>query len=160
MCMQYINANIALFREISKNKNEDISLVDPFKRIIADRKTISEFAIVSYITLMGSNKKKANNILDRRGKLEVCIRLTKCTLEDSERISYDLDKFVIDTEDEANIVYEDACVPYLNYKRISNIGKIEINLDNPQGSYVVKILVKELNETKYTVQSLHHLEIQ
>ena len=98
--------------------------------------------------------------MDRRGKLEVCIRLTKCTLEDSERISYDLDKFVIDTEDEANFVYEDACVPYLNYKRISNIGKIEINLDNPQGSYVVKILVKEPNETKYTVQSLHHLEIQ
>ena len=160
MCMQYINANIALFREISKNKNEVISLIDPFKSIIADRKIISEFAIVSYITLMGSNKKKANNILDRRGKLEVCIRLTKCTLEDSERISYDLDKFVIDTEDEANFVYEDACVPYLNYKRISNIGKIEINLDNPQGSYVVKILVKEPNETKYTVQSLHHLEIQ
>ena len=70
-----------------------------------------------------------------------------------------MDKFLIDAEDEANIIHDDACVPYLNYKRISNIGKIDIDLQHPQGSYVVKILVKEPGKDKYIVQSMHHLEI-
>jgi hypothetical protein len=134
--------------------------VEPFKRIAVDGKTIGGFAVVSYITLMGSSKGNAGNVLDRHGKLEVCIRLTKCTHDDAERISYDLDKFMIDTADEANIIYDDACVPYLNYKRISRIGKIEIGLPEPRGSYVIKILLKEPGKDKYTVQSLHHLEIQ
>lgn len=157
--MQYVNANIALFREISKNQNDIITFTNPFESIVVEEKTISDFAIVSYITLLGSNKKRVDNILDRHGKIDVCIRITKCTPNDSERISYDLDKFSIDTKDEVNIVYNDACVPYLNYKRITNIGKIEFNLSEPKGSYVIKLLIKEPTDEKYTVQSLCHLNI-
>ena len=103
--------------------------------------------------------KKANNILDRRATLQLCIRLTKCTKDIDERLSIDLDKFEIVTQDSNDIVY-DACVPYLNFKRITHIDNIDLDIENPKGSYVIKVLVKTPNDIKYTVQSIHHLKIE
>lgn len=79
MCMPYVSANIALFREI---KNESVaSFQNPFEKIKADKNAIGGFSIVSYFTLMGSRGGKAENILDMNGELDVCIRLTKCTTD-------------------------------------------------------------------------------
>lgn len=108
---------------------------------------------------MGS-KNKDKSTLDRLEKLEVCIRLTKCTLNEDERISYDLDRFIIDPQDPTNIIHHEACVSYLNYKRITNIGKIEIGIPNPKGAYVIKVLVKEPAHEKFTIQSLNYMGIE
>lgn len=163
MCTQYLNANVVLFKSVTKNNNDVVAFVEPFDCIIADcsRKivAIKDFNIITYINLLESNQRKADNILDKRETLQVCIRLTKCTKNDNERLSINLDKFEIVTKDSTDIVY-DACVPYLNYKRITHIDNIDLDIENPKGSYVIKVLVKVPNDEKYTVQSIYHLKIE
>lgn len=163
MCIQYLNANLMLFRSVTKNNHEITGFLEPFDCIDTDCQNgsiaIKDFNIVTYINLLESNQKKAENILDLRKTLQVCIRLTKCTKNDDERLSVDLDNFDIVTKDSNDIVY-DACVPYLNFKRITHVDSIHLDIPNPKGSYVIKILVKTPDEAKYTVQSIHHLKIE
>lgn len=162
MCTQYLNANVALFKSVTKNNNGIAGFLEPFDCIIADSGNnivaIKDFNIVTYINLLESSEKKANNILDLRETLQVCIRLTKCTKNIDERLSIDLDCFNIVTKDSKDIIY-DACVPYLNFKRITYVDNIDLDIANPRGSYVIKVLVKIPSEEKYTVQSIYHLKI-
>lgn len=162
MCMQYLNANVALFKTVKKNNNDVMGFLEPFDCIAADCSnkvlSIKDFNIITYINLLESNQKKASNILDNREELQVCLRLTKCTKDLDERLSIDLDKFKIITKDSEDIVY-DACVPYLNFKRITYVDNIELDISNPRGSYVIKVLAKRPNDEKYTVQSTYHLKI-
>lgn len=163
MCMRYVNANAVLFKSVTKSNNDIVGLLEPFDCIVADDSNgivaIKEFNIISYVNLLGSDGKKAQNIIDTQGTLQVCIRLTKCTKDEGERLSVDLDKFDIITKDSNDIVY-DACVPYLNYKRITHIDNIELDIDNPRGSYVIKVLVKTPENDKYMVQALSHLKVE
>lgn len=163
MCTQYLNANITLFKSVTKNNNEVVGFYEPFDCIVADSngKTlkIGEFNIITYFNLLESHNKKANNILDKRETLQVKIRLTKCTKNESERLSIDLDSFEIVTKDSTDVI-SDACVPYMNYKRITPVGDINLDIDNPRGSYVIKVLVKTPQEEKYTVQSIYHLKVE
>ena len=163
MCTKYLNANIALFKTVSKNNNKVIAFGEPFDCLIADCEgneiSITDFNVITYLNLLESSGKNAGNVLDRRGNLEVCIRLTKCTKESEERLSVDLDRFEIITEGSQDIHY-DACVPYLNYKRITHIDSINLDVVNPKGSYVIKVLVKEPTDEKYTVQAITHLTIE
>lgn len=71
----------------------------------------------------------------------------------------DLDKFEIDTKQSEDIIY-DACVPYLNYKRITYIENVVLDIENPKGNYVIKILVKTPGDEKYVVQSICHLRVE
>lgn len=163
MCTQYLNANVALFKAVTKNNNEVTGFFEPFDCIVADCSNkvirINEFNIITYINLLESSNKNAGNILDNRETLQVKLRLTKCTKNDNERLSLDLDDFEIKTKDSGDIVY-DACVPYLNYKRITHVENIDLDIENPKGSYVIKVLVKTPAEQKYTVQSIYHLKIE
>lgn len=163
MCMRYVNANAALFKSVTKSNNDIVGLLEPFDCIVAEDNNgtvaIKEFNIISYVNLLGSNGKKAQNIIDTQDTLQVCIRLTKCTKDEDERLSVDLDKFDIVTKGSNDIVY-DACVPYLNFKRITHIDNIELDIANPRGSYVIKVLVKTLKDDKYTVQALCHLKVE
>lgn len=163
MCTQYLNVNVVLFKSVTKNNNEVVAFYKPFDCIVADSSNkvikINEFNIITYINLLESRNKKANNILDRRETLQVKIRLTKCTRNENEKISIDLDDFEIVTKDSKEII-DDACVPYLNFKRITHIENIDLDIENPKGSYVIKVLVKTPSEEKYTVQTIYHLKIE
>ena len=129
MCTQYLNANIALFKSVTKNNNEITGFYEPFDCIIADTcgslVRIKEFNVITYINLLESSNRNAGNILDNRETLQVKIRLTKCTKNENERLSIDLDDFEIITKDSKYIEY-DACVPYLNYTRITHIENIDV----------------------------------
>ena len=163
MCTQYLNANIALFKGVKKNNNEIVAFVEPFDCIVADCSgnvvAIKDFNVITYINMLESSGKKAGNILDMRKTLQVCIRLTKCTKDIEEKLSVDLDNFCIETRDSSDIVY-DACVPYLNFKRITHVDNINLDIANPRGSYVIKVLTKTPDDEKYTVQSIQHLKIE
>lgn len=163
MCIKYINTNTALFKNVTKNNSDVTGFLEPFDCIIADCidnvVSIKDFNIVTYINLMGSKNKNVDNILTDGKTLQVCIRLTKCTQNSNECLSIDLDTFEIETKNSKNIIY-DACVPYLNFTRITAVDDIKLDIDNPRGSYVIKTLVKTNNSEKYTVQSIYHLEIK
>lgn len=163
MCTQYLNANVVLFKSVTKNNNDIVGFYEPFDCITTDTCNgvleIGEFNIITYITLLESSNRKAGNVLDKREKLEVKLRLTKCTKDETERLSIDLDDFTIDTKNSNDIII-DACVPYLNYKRITHIGSITLDINNPKGSYVIKVLVRTSSDDKYTVQSIQHLQIK
>lgn len=163
MCTQYLNANIALFKAVTKSNNDVIGFLEPFDCITADCSNnivaIKDFNIITYINLLESSENKAGNILDRRETLDVCLRLTKCTKDIDERLSVDLDNFQIRTKNSNDIIY-DACVPYLNFKRITHVDNIDLDIANPRGSYVIKVLVKIPSDEKYTVQSIYLLKIE
>ena len=163
MCTKYINTNSVLFKSVAKNNNDVIGFYEPFDCITAEQNngilSIKDFNVITYINMLESNKKNAGNILDKRETLQVCIRFTKCTKNDAERLSVDLDNFHIVTKDSPDII-TDACVPYLNYKRITHVENIDLDIENPRGSYVIKVLVKTPEDEKYTVQSIQHLKVQ
>ena len=158
--MEYINANIELFESTKQTSKGKLHFINPINTLKAgiNTKHIGNFSIVSYITLLGSKNQKANNIIDKQGCLDVCIRLTKLKTPNSDEITYDLDKFTIDTVDKTNIIHKDATVHYMNYKRITEVDKITVY--QPKGSYVIKVLVKESTTEKYELQSITSLEVK
>lgn len=162
MCVRYVNANIALFRKVIKDNTGIVGFSQPFDCIVSQIKGntvfVDSFCIVTYLTLMESRDNKANNWLDVRETVDVCIRLTKSSNNPDKRISIDLDTFTIATENSEDIMY-DACVPYLNFKRITYVSRINLDIENPRGDYAVKVLVKTPADKIYTLQSMHPLRI-
>ncbi len=162
MCMKYVNANIAIFENITKVNEEVRGLLNPFDCLRAeecdDGLYISNFNILTYVNVMGSTSEE-NNLFNYTDKLNIKIRFTKCTPKDSERLSIDLDEFNIDLND-SNGVIRGACVPFVSYKRITPIKRILLDVTNPKGNYAIKVLVKLPTDDKYVVQSIYRLTVE
>ena len=164
MCMKYVNASVRCYKSITSAENNVMSYNIPFTSIrhdnIGAQVAITKFVIVTNIDFLGTNNEehKTENPLESRDTLDVIIRLTKCTNDDSKRIGYDLDCFSIDLAEiyEADQVNK-ACFDFLNYTRTTNIDQIE--LPGGLGKYVIKILIKNSKEEKYTIQSMLQLII-
>lgn len=161
MCMKYVNTNTMLFKTVKKDGDNVIGLLEPFDFLISepDSKIISieDFNIVTYFTIMGSRQEE--NSIFNKDKLIIKVRFTKCTPNKNESLSIDLDDYEIQLKDSKDIVY-DSCVPFLRHKRITRINSIELDVENPKGSYVFKVLVKFPNDEKYTVQSMYRLKVE
>lgn len=162
MCMKYVNASARCYKSITSIENNVMSYDIPFISIMHDNDTagvaISKFAIVTNIDFLGTNNEnhKCNNPLENKRTLDFIIRLTKCSIEENERIGYDLDSFSINLAEmyKTNQVNK-ACFDFLNYTRTTKIDKLE--LPGGVGKYVIKILVKDSEEKDYTIQAMSQL---
>lgn len=168
MCVQNVNATLSLFSEVRNIEMQGAQeFVRPFDIIVSkginDNKFIGGFYIVVDITLLSTTneEKKKNNVVYNKQKLDVLIRLTKSSEDEDKRLSLDIDEFVIDTSNE-NIVKTNACVPYINYKKIKKIdnGAIQLSPEVGTGDYIFKVLVKRPCDNEYQVQSIHNLRIE
>lgn len=169
MCVQNVNATISLFSDVKNIENQGSQeFIRPFDVIRAttsdDGSTyIGDFYIVVDITLLSTtaDERKATNVIINKQNLNVLLRLTKSTEDTDKRLSLDLDHFCIDASDE-NIVKKNACVHYINYKRIKKIDVKAIKLNSIAGfgDYILKVLVKRPVDSDWQVQSIYNLRIE
>lgn len=168
MCVQNVNATISLFSEV---RNMEIQgsqeFVKPFDIIVSKslngNKYIGGFVVVVDITLLSTtnDQKKTTNVVYNKGKMDVLIRLTKSSSDENKRLSLDIDEFCIDTSNE-NLLKKNACVEYINYKKIKKIDTNAIQLSPIAGTgdYVFKVLVKRPCDSDWQVQSVYNLRVE
>lgn len=167
MCVQNVNATVSLFSDI---RNVDIQgaqeFIRPFDIIVSKNVNgntyIGGFYIVIDITLLSTTNegKKDTNVVYNSEKMDVLIRLTKPSKNEEKILSLDIDEFVIDASNES-IVKKNACVPYINFKKIKKINTNAIQLSPKAGTgdYVLKVLVKRFCDQDWNVQSIYNLRI-
>ena len=162
MCKKYVNASARCYKSITSVDNNIISYDIPFTSIRHDNEgdgiSIGEFAIVTNIDFLGTNNElhKGENVLESKKILNIIIRLTKCSSDDSKRIGYDLDCFSINlAEMYSTDQINKACFDFLNYTRMTLIDKLD--LPGGIGKYVIKVLVKDSEEKDYTIQTMSQL---
>lgn len=164
MCKKYVNVSTRCYKSITTIENSVISYNAPFTIIrhedCGEGVAISDFAIVTDIDFLGTNNEehKKENPLESRKKLDFIIRLTKCSLDERERIGYDLASFSIDLNElyEAGLVNK-ACFGFINCTRTTNVDKLE--LPGGLGRYVIKVLIKDSEDKEYTIQAMSQLNV-
>lgn len=168
MCVPNINATISLFSNVKNIDNQgELEFCKPFdiimSRTINDGiRCIGGFYIVIDMTLLSTNNEERikDNVVATKGKLNVLLRLTKTDRDLNRILHLDLDEFTIDAGTE--IIHENACIPYINYKKIKKIDANAIQLSpQAQGSnYVLKILVQRPCDSDWQLQTLFNLKIE
>lgn len=162
MCMRSVNAILNLFASVRKT-DEYISFSVPFDTIkcifINNVPYISEFFIVANMNLMGTTNEEAKkiNVVENRKELFCLIRLTKTSNVSTERVSWDIEQFSIDTSDKT-YRFDDACVPTVNYRKIVEVQNIELT-ENYRGDYALKLLVRTSENDPWDVQSIVRLTV-
>lgn len=165
MCLKNVNANIRIYSDVETSINGDpAKFVLPFDGMHISQNDCGQyqtvgFKIVTHFNLIGTATEahQKDNIVNSHGKLYAVIRLTKCSKDEEERLSVDLDQFEIDVSKLDDMVNR-ACFPYLNFTRITDVKPMELGAG--LGTYVIKLLLKTKEEEKYTVQSMYQLTIE
>lgn len=166
MCMKYVNAIAECYEGMVSNSDGSVSYLNLFNRIHASFRQngmmeVGGFVVVTRINNLGTSHEEhaKDNILMQRGTLDVIIRLTKCSTDESQQLCIDLDSFSIDLKQEESRI-DHACFDFFNYTRISEIKDFDLELG--AGKYVIKVLMKEHEEdaSKYAIQYMTSLYIE
>lgn len=165
MCIQNINITGTLFKKVVYETDYK-SFERPFDVITAKISNsvsyIEDFAIVLNFCLMGTNNpnNKETNIVNRRDKLDVLIRLSKVSKYTEKQLSIDLAEFTLDIKDDSDLIISRACVDYITLRKVFTVSRIDLNSVAGLGDYVFKILVKTPEQNNWNVQSYIPLRIQ
>ena len=165
MCMKYVDANTTCYKSVTMDGDKIVSLNAPFeviKSTSADGTSfIGDFFLITQIDFLGTNdpQHKQENPLEQKRTIDFIIRLTKCSKE-QEHQCVDLDSFSINLEE----MYKNhkvctACFDFFNYTKITNVNKVVLNNDNDSVKYVIKVLIKDSEDTEYSIQSMTQLII-
>lgn len=168
MCIPNINATISLFSNVNNIDNQgELEFCKPFDVIMSRTfndgiKCIGGFFIVIDMTLLSttSEERLKENVVVNKQKLNVLLRLTKTSKDPNKVLHLDLDEFTIDAATE--IIHNDACIPYIKYKKIKKIDVNAIQL-SPQAegsNYVLKILLQRPCDEDWQIQTLYNLKIE
>ncbi len=164
MCMKYVNATATCFKLVTMDNNKIIAYNAPFNSIksIEENNTLSldNFSIITQIDFLGTSspEHQTENPLEMKKTVDFIIRLTKCDSIEENRLGKDLDCFSIDlTEMYEKKQVSKACFGFFNYTRITNVDKLD--LPKGPGKYVIKVLIKDSEDTEYSIQSMTRLII-
>lgn len=164
MCIKAVNAVVDLYSDV---RTDPITKMDEyigsFDEMVLSREDFSDgkplmtksFKVVTRFGLLGSHRDQETNLVMKKGKLDVVVRLARL----GEEKQMTLDSFTIDVADPTMNICQ-ACFPYLTYQRVTPVAPIELMYG--AGGYVVKVLVKSSlidTEGKYSVQAMHPLSI-
>lgn len=165
MCMKYVNASIRCYKSATAVNGVVTAYESPFVKIKCipedDKIFIKDFYVVTAIDFLGTNNSEhyADNPLAQKGKYDFIIRITKCSADEDERIGYDLRTFSIDIDDMyLNNLVEKACFDYANVTKTVYVDSLE--LPGGTGRYVIKVLVKKAEDTRYSIQSMAPLFVE
>lgn len=170
MCMKNVNAVARLYNEVEirNNPNRISTFKNQFDIISAkfnkeNNPYIGDFYIVSEVNLLGTANQEDSetNIVEQRKKVKFKVRITKLSNENDKQYSWDVDEFVIDTSKEGLII-KGACVPYINFTKVSEVNRIQLTPNDYSGEYVIKILLKTSDlpeEANWIVQSISRLSV-
>lgn len=168
MCVQNVNATISLFTDVRRVEIQGAQeFIRPFDIIISNtfnnNKYIGGFFIVVDITLLSTTneEKKKTNVIYNKQKIDILIRMTKSSKDKEKQLSLDIDEFTIDASNE-NLIKTNACVDYINYKKIKKIdvNAIQLSPEAGTGDYIFKVLVKRPCDEDFQVQSIYNLRVE
>lgn len=168
MCVQNVNATISLFTDVRRAEIQGAQeFIRPFDIIISNsfnnNKYIGGFFIVVDITLLSTTntEKKKTNVIYNKQKIDILIRMTKSSKDKEKQLSLDIDEFAIDASNE-NRIKTNACVDYINYKKIKKIdvNAIQLSPEAGTGDYIFKVLVKRPCDDDFQVQSIYNLRVE
>lgn len=156
MCMKYVNVNTTCYKTVSTVDKKVVSFIAPLRSVDSHvdeqgNRYTDDFTIVTQIGFVGTNSEehKADSVLCSRETVDIIIRLTKRTKNEEHRLGGDLDCFSIDLNTAS---LEEACFEYYNYTRITDVSNLKLPAGS--GAYVIKVLIKRHQESKYSVQSI------
>lgn len=133
--MRFLNTNVQCFREA-----KDDCLCEIIREIPSIKTengfTVGKFFVAIFVNGRGS-----------AGKLDFKIRLTKLENNTNKQASKDLKDFCLDFPNE-NVIVDKV-----------NIAEVQCFEVPKKGDYLIKVLVKEKNEEKYHINSLHIIKI-
>ena len=163
MCMRYVNAVTTCYSSMNTSNDNILSFNMPVNGVdVKDRDVpqIDKLIVLCQFNFLGTSdpQKKEFSVLENKDKIDIVIRLTKCSKDPSQRLGYDLDSFSLDF----NKIYQEnqqqtACFDFYDYMRIINVTNLP--LPHGTGKYVIKTLIKKSNEPNYTIQSMTNLTI-
>ncbi len=164
MCLPNINITAKLYKNVYTK--DDIQCFEaPFDTIVAQTKdgvmSISDFYLVLNFNLLGTanEEKKATNIVENRETLTVLIRMAKLSKDISKQLYNNLIQFDIDLSENKNLIAK-ACVPYVQYERILKVNKLILPESSGLGNYVIKVLVKTKESSRWNVQTMIPLRVE
>lgn len=175
MASKYINATTTPYHSVTIHKDSGaiLSLNAPLIAINsvfdkAGRAYLPEFYVVTDMTFIGTSEEAClpENPLHNGKKIDVTIRLTRCS-EDPNKTAYvDLDSFTIDlAQVRKDGQLKQACWEFYNYTRITKVGNGVIQLSEKEdgtpayGPYVLKVIIQEGDDTPLFVQGITSMEI-
>jgi hypothetical protein len=135
MDMRFLNTNVQCFKEVKNNRLCEII------REIPSVRTENGFAIGKFFVAIFVNGRGS------AGKLDFKIRLTKLENNTNKQKSKDLKDFSINFKND-NIIVDQV-----------NIAEVQCFDVPKKGEYLIKVLVKEKDEEKYHINSLHVIKI-
>lgn len=171
MCLKYVNATVGVYSSVEMDQNGNaVSFQGAFDRLMARKDAngtliVGGFKIVTSFNLLGTDKEERVTdcpVQQRKGRLEVQIKLARVTTNENKKMAMLLDNFELDLEQltEENQMKE-ACFYFLNQRRVTRVGSFE--LEPGPGPYVIKVEARwkrdDGGENPYAVQSLYYLNI-
>ena len=155
MCMKYVNCTVQCFDKGVRNIFAPMTFSSIIGSVESKEKNgsyyIDGFTINTFINIRGTGDgNNPNNPLDMKKTLDFRIRLTKMDPDINNRLSYDLKNFRIDLSNQD--IIKKACFPYVDIIDIIDVKGVSLQ---SKGNYVIKVLIKESNESLFDVQMLH-----
>ena len=166
MCMQNVNVTVSLFKSVLVQSDLfPTSFINPISSIVAtvkdDKHFIEDFVVVTQTGIIGeleqkislySNILESNNVLTRKGSLDVKVVLTLPRLV--KELS--LDNFAINVAKEK--ICEEDFYPFVNNLRVIKVPQIELP---GVGTYIIKVLTKHSDkpDDEYQHQAMHKLRV-
>lgn len=164
MCMKYVNTTATCFKSVTMDNNKIVAYNAPFDTIKSIEESnilsLDNFSIITQIDFLGtsSSEHKEDNPLKMEKTVDFIIRLTKCDQNEENRVGRDLDRFSVNLKEMHERKKVDrACFDFFNYTRITNVDKLD--LPKGAGKYVIKVLIKDSEDTEYSIQSMTKLII-
>lgn len=164
MCMKYVNSVTTCYSSMKTENDSILSFNMPITGLNVDNSNhplINHLIILTQFNFLGTNDplKKKDSVLESGEKIEIIIRLTKCSKDENQRLGYDLDRFEIDfSKVKKENLQQTACFDFYDYMRITTIDDFELPVGI--GKYVIKVLIKRAADSDFTIQSITNLTIE
>lgn len=171
MCLKYVNATVGLYSKVDLDQNGNaVAFSGAFDHLIARKEPSGDlaadnFEVVIHFNLLGTDTQahKPNCLVEqRKGVLEVCVKLSRVSKDPEQQVAMILDEFPLDLEQLDNQHYfQHACFSYLNYCRVIHTGHL-VFMPGP-GNYVIKVEARwkrdDGQENPFAVQALYPLHV-
>ena len=147
-----INVTLSLFKSITRVNTHVASLLTPFDTIYANKDNtvtgITDFNIVTYINIINSN-------IDDNSTIKVKLVLAR---DNQEGMAITLNEQEIEAKDlQKEITTHNTT--YINYKYVTYVENIDLDIDNPLGKYIIKAYIKTNKQSDYTLASMLNLTV-
>lgn len=161
MRLNNINITTECFEEVCCVNGNIVSVAKPFDKLSLETRNghyiVDTFALITNVSVLGDKNDVLDNVLERKGKLDILLRLSTYNANTDNYLGVDLCAFSIDFLRENLPIVRDGETSYYNMKQVSYINNLEFI--NGCGEYILKVLVKDERMSEWQLQAKISLKI-